>query len=797
MLRSISLFFFTFSVTVLFSQAQPKDSIGTVLWNFGYFSALESPEKVYLHTDKQQYCAGEYVWFNAYLENSSPLSLMPESNYVYVELIKDTVFTRLMIKRTPEGFPGRIPLETDLSSGTYTLRAYTMWMKNFAEAYMFHKEITVINPLETAVDIAADQTASLPGAFDIQFLPESGRYIPGDLAVVAFKAVDASGRGLGVRGTVYNSRDSVVASFTDSYNGMGTFMFYPKQDERYHAIVQSEWGTEQKAVLPDPSETGAVIHVAARDGKRYIRTVLTESLLQSGLFLVLSNGGEVFFWDQIVEKENNVAIEEARLFSGINHATIIDPQGRVYAQRIFFVYPPQVIQAAITADKPEPKQREKVTYTIQLHNDLKESVQGTFSLSVTDKYLAPQESTEHLLSYMLLSSELVGPVEHPAAYFDPLRPQRKEAIDLLMMTQGWRYYDLPSILANTAPEPVWEKEYTQIISGKASGVFNRVSRSNLIVYAPSIDLSLFEPMDRSGRFSIQALDFPDSTSFVLSCTGQRGSTGYYLEINDPSFPSLAPYTSLDKKTAVPKLQSDDILFELARTYQGEKVTLLEPAVVRAPSFIRPTINPSPFNQVFEPSRIRERKQLAPFDGMFLMDYILSSFPSVVRDGGTNYMGLRWLRSTRSFSNTGINEPVVYIDRIKMESTGDLNYLFVSDIENIVALSSTEAGALYNSPGGVILISTRRHAPERRPIINTKLLTPLGWQKPSQFYSPNYALKEDNDLVKYDNRTTLYWNPFVQTDENGVAEISFYTSDRKTLFHFSIEGITYDGSYFAQ
>ena len=722
---------FTFFVCV----AQPIEAIDSTLWQYGYFCAFEAPEKVYLHTDKQVYCAGEYIWFNAYLENSSPLSLLPESNYVYVELIKDSVLTRVMIKRNPQGFAGRIAVASDFSSGTYMLRAYSAWMRNFPDAYMYHKEITIIHPLQ-ALDVDKEEEIDDAELFDIQFLPESGRYLFGHYNEIAYKAVDAKGRGLEVSGVVYNSRDSAVVLFSDSYYGMGKFLLYPKEGERYYAVVQSKGKKEVKATLPLPVETGAAIHITARSGKRYVTTILTESLLDGGLYLVLSNGGEVFFWNRIKDKEYRMAIEEAQLLGGINHATIVDAEGNVYAQRLFFVYPTEEIDVSVIADKEDPKQREKVSYTIQLLDTKQQGVEGTFSLSVTDQYLVPEDSMEHLQSYMLLSSELAGPVENADAYFDTNRPEMREAMDLLMMTSGWRYYDFPVIFGNTAQEAVWEKEYAQSLSGKVTGVFNRVSRANIVVYAPSIDLSRYHALDKSGLFTITELDFSDSTCFVLSCSGVLGSSGYYLEMDNPSYPSVAHYPFIGKTASSLQLPSEDIVNELARTFLGEKVTQLEPAVVLATSsFIKPTINPSPFNQLFEPGQIKERKQLAPFDNMLLTDYLISSFGSLSY-GGIDSEGRQRIRSTSAFSATKDNEPVVYIDKIKMENTGDFDNIFLSEIENLVVFRSIEAGALYNSPGGVILISRRRDFATSRHVINTKLLTPQGWQKPSRFYSPN-------------------------------------------------------------
>ena len=59
---------------------------------FHNYSKLLSPEKVYLHTDKDVYFATDTIWFSGYVENASYASEFDESNYIYVELIGDQLF---------------------------------------------------------------------------------------------------------------------------------------------------------------------------------------------------------------------------------------------------------------------------------------------------------------------------------------------------------------------------------------------------------------------------------------------------------------------------------------------------------------------------------------------------------------------------------------------------------------------------------------------------------------------------------------------------------------------------------
>ena len=60
---------------------------------FNNYSKLLSPEKVYLHTDKDVYFATDTIWFSGYVENASYASEFNESNYIYVELITDQIYS--------------------------------------------------------------------------------------------------------------------------------------------------------------------------------------------------------------------------------------------------------------------------------------------------------------------------------------------------------------------------------------------------------------------------------------------------------------------------------------------------------------------------------------------------------------------------------------------------------------------------------------------------------------------------------------------------------------------------------
>jgi hypothetical protein len=57
----------------------------------------------------------------------------------------------------------------------------------------------------------------------------------------------------------------------------------------------------------------------------------------------------------------------------------------------------------------------------------------------------------------------------------------------------------------------------------------------------------------------------------------------------------------------------------------------------------------------------------------------------------------------------------------------------------------------------------------------------------EFYQPVY---ENKHIESPDNRTTIYWNPEIQTDSTGTAKVPFYNSDLKGKALIRISGVSY-------
>ncbi len=109
-------------------------------------------EEIYIHTDRDDYIAGEEMWFNVYVVDRKSSKPSPYSRIVYVELMNrynNPVLQKRILISDGSG-PGQVVLPDSLSSGNYTLRAYTDWMRNFLPVNCYMKDLNIYNTFSSS-----------------------------------------------------------------------------------------------------------------------------------------------------------------------------------------------------------------------------------------------------------------------------------------------------------------------------------------------------------------------------------------------------------------------------------------------------------------------------------------------------------------------------------------------------------------------------------------------------------------------------------------------------------------------
>ena len=818
---------------------------------FHNYSKLLSPEKVYLHTDKDVYFATDTIWFSGYVENASYASEFDESNYIYVELITDQLYrdasswknfafyepsvaVRKKIKRINNSFSGHIVVPEMNSTGRGIIRAYTYWMLNRPAEYMFYKELELTNPMKDKLveemrnkkvknrtdylrigemmpqdSIKQDKSKN---RYDVQFLPESGNYVIGKSSTVYIKSLNQGGTGAKVFGEIYDSKGSVIANYSTDTLGFGKVIIKSVPVGTMKASVKDTLGHEddeiklQKAISSGVTIEGCfdiVGKYSYSDADKFNLkiTISDEMASQTDLHVMIHNNSEIYFNRNLEQISETYSLQLKSLTPGIHSITVADLEGNVYAERAFLVLPdPERIKLDLSADKTMYGKREQVTFKLKLPGNIADST-NAFSVSVYDAGVVENIEQTNIESYMMLKSEVKGYIENIAWYFNDSIPldMRMYRVDLLMQTQGWKYYDNEKILQGKSDTPYFGREYNQTLFGKVVNPLRLTKNATVSFVAPSINFSAMGQID-SGYWVLKDVNFPEDTRFIISAVGKNGrSTSHTPILQDDYFAPMYKYPLKGEKVKyTPKYQKivENIYFNKD---DGEHAMAFElsPVVVTS-QLITPKNSPSPIpNFPIRRDWYRDTIAMKPYTQSYTLgQYIAETFPGVRYNNGGGLIGPK-LTPASGMSKPGrTGAVIVYLNGMSVmrEEVWSILQMSLNEIESVIYVSGLSAApyqtvqtAMDIYPSPVLMVRTKPHVRTDQVPYNVSGGYPLGWQKPARFYSPKYDTPESKKSKAKDNRITLYWNPAVKLDENGEATISFYTSDSDSQYRIEVEG----------
>jgi hypothetical protein len=144
------------------------------------------------------------------------------------------------------------------------------------------------------------------------------------------------------------------------------------------------------------------------------------------------------------------------------------------------------------------------------------------------------------------------------------------------------------------------------------------------------------------------------------------------------------------------------------------------------------------------------------------------------------------------------EPIVMVNgAVMVGSTAADNLLNINplNIDRVEIVSRTVSMLGDQGRNGVIAVylkegvSEQTNLPSANPA-GVSNFTIEGYQPQIPFYQIDYAQEIDSELV--DQRQTIYWNPYLVTDETGKVQVSFYTNDLAGPMTVVIRGLGLDG-----
>ena len=617
--------------------------------------------------------------------------------------------------------------------------------------------------------------------FDVKFFPEGGALINIPHQNVAFKAQGADGFSKEIEGFLFNSKGDTLTNFRSEHNGMGIFTMNPVNNETYYVTVRTNDSITKRFDLPAIEPKG--ISIAMSHYKQEIRYEIQKTEATEWpqkLFLLAHTRGKLAILQPINPKRTFGKMNDSLFTEGITHFMLIDEQGNALSERLIFVPDHKPNQWQITTDQPTYGKREKVSLQITAKDSEGNPVEGTFSVSITDrKSIQPDSLADNILSNLLLTSDLKGYVEDPAYYFLNQDARTLRSIDYLMMTHGWRRHKIENVLRTPSLNFTNYIEKGQTISGRIMGFFGaNVKKGPICVLAPKYNIIATTETDEKGQFIVNT-SFRDSTTFLVQARTKKGFAGVDILMDPPQYPVAthkAPYFN-----GAATFMEDYLMNTRDQYYMegGMRVYNLKEVTVTAKrerpsskSIYTGGIN----TYTVEEDRLQGYGQTA-FDAA-------SRLPSVTITNGSEIH----IRNN--------SEPaIIVIDDIVYEDASDiLKDIQVSDMSSISLLRGADAVILGpRASGGAVVITLKdpRNLPAR-PAQGIITYTPLGYSESVEFYHPTYDTPEKKNAQRSDFRSTVYWNPELRLDAEGKATIEYYTPDSTAPEDIIIEGVDKNG-----
>ena len=647
---------------------------------------------------------------------------------------------------------------------------------------------------------------------DLRFLPEGGSLIEGLATNVAFKAINEFGKPVDVKGVIKDNKGQIVTAF-DSYKfGMGKFPFTPRPGENYTATITSPANINQEYPLPAATPEGVVMNISKNAGTITIKCSTTSEITAG----IVGRTKSISYYSQSLRLKkgvNDITLQENIFPAGIAQFTLYNSEKQPLAERLVFLNSDKQLHVTMATNKQHYLPREKVIMTLTTTDEHGLPIPSNLALSVVDDKLwtLADDRQDNILSWLLMSSELHGPIEEPPFYFKKNEPKAPIALDLVMLTNGYRYFDFIDEV-NRNGELKFTPDQGNIVSGLVTNdkdqpvpatvfLINNTANGKALKLQTGADGQFYFPnLVERGNYLLIAKSLQKNVPIKIQL--QQNGIGYnplhgaaikQLHI-DPLIPPVKqphidPHVPpLRQQQPIPQPQKVNLAINLNNRTQA-----LQDVVVVGFGFMRKKDLTASVMTVAD----AEDKAIPP-GGMLqaLQGKVAGIEITPVANAGET--PLVRIRGARALANG--NEPLFVIDGIPQEKY-DLNNISANDIESVTVLKDAAAIARYGAraANGVILIQSKPLRNEKLRFnitgnsrYTTRYFTSEGpiLTVARRFYSPVYKSTVTDE--RNDFRETIYWNPAVQTDREGKATVEFCNSDATTTFRAIAEGIGDNG-----
>lgn len=406
---------------------------------------------------------------------------------------------------------------------------------------------------------------------------------------------------------------------------------------------------------------------------------------------------------------------------------------------------------AVTADKEDYGKKEKVTLTIKTLSEKQMPLSSNISVAVVDQtQVLPIEETSNISNDFQL-----------------------ESIPSSMGLDRFTY-------------PV---EKSLSLEGFVTDDKGKPTSALITAFVNDFEGMVDLESNRDGEFTMEEMEFYGPLKLAFKATDKKGNTaGTVKLIDDLKAPVALPANAYfpKKETVSTSIRPEPPLLEEQEEAPEEEETkekTEKKALYGTPNYIVPG-----------------EKLMATGNTVDLVNSLAGNVPSmrVTLAGASGQQQIR-LRGGAVSANGNL-EPLVMVNGTILAQTGattaadNLRSINVQDIDRVEVVTRTVSMLGDQGRNGVIAVYLKEYDPNaENPLMSGEGLntyTVEGYTTYKPIYVMDYSQENDPDLI--DKRQTLYWNPYLVTDDNGTVTISFYTNENGGPMSVYVKGLGVNG-----
>lgn len=646
---------------------------------------------------------------------------------------------------------------------------------------------------------------------DLFFFPESGNLANDISTKIAFKALNEFGQPVDIKGEIIDENQQKISEFEAYKFGMGKFDFTPKNSKKYFVkILQPD--ILKVYELPSAKENSVILNAEKINGN-VIFKIQSKEIQQLKLVGNFRNK-EIFSKEFSLNQKEEIQLNEKDFPSGICRFTVFNSENLPLCERVIYLNKSREMQVKIIPNKNSFIPREKVELSIETLDENGKPIAANLGLSVIDDKLwtYADDKQNTIFSWLQMDSEISGKIEEPSFYFKKDEPKADEALDLVMLTNAYRYFEL--IPENKGKILKFDYGKSNSVYGKILDKKGKETDAEVFLIEKDDKPQVLKQHTKKGRFYFT--NFPSGKDYQLVAKSKNGKQNitikvlaFHLEGEIMVSENELKSTSKDgkefekieenfKERVLGKVQNkteNQIQIESKRS-SGRKIDSTKTKNIEEVVTVGYGI-------------LREKKSLSYSVTTVSRNEINAN---ILQSLSGRVAGVEVTQNTgipgnsaniriRGAASINGNAPLFVIDGVMVDKI-DAN-LNTNDIKNISILKDAAATSIYGSraANGVVIINTNDGNSYNSKVVNLAkdnyayFDIPSGYLKNNDTYERvfTYPVYQDTKTIFRDDfRETIYWNPVIQTDEKGKAKVEFYNSDANTTFRMITEGAAYNG-----